>query len=82
MLYSPSPNDGNANVLYLSAILALLQVDSSYSDPLIRSCALMSLICALMSLLYACIYIVRFTVMRQAHKALEWAEVSVGFHPL
>jgi hypothetical protein len=30
-----------------------------------------------MSLLYACIYIVRFMMMMKAHKALEWAEVSV-----
>jgi succinate dehydrogenase/fumarate reductase cytochrome b subunit len=64
------------DVFDFSAILTLLQVDTAASDPLIRSSALLSLVCALMSLLYACMYIVRFPMMRKAHKALEWAEVS------
>jgi hypothetical protein len=64
-------------MLDLSAILTLLQIGSSASDPLIRSSALMSSMCALMSLLYAWISIVRFAMMRKAHKAFPQKPTSV-----
>ncbi|KAG6810118.1 hypothetical protein H0H92_013235 [Tricholoma furcatifolium] len=64
------------SVLLLSAILALLQINSAASDPITRSCALLSLICALMSLLYGCVYIIRFSGMRKTHKALQWAKMA------
>ncbi|KAF8068779.1 hypothetical protein FPV67DRAFT_1414919, partial [Lyophyllum atratum] len=62
------------SVLLLSAILTILQIESAAADPVTRNAALFSLICALMSLLYGCIYIIRFSSMRKAYKALEWAQ--------
>jgi hypothetical protein len=83
VLFSPSKDNDTDFSTYLCdlrAILTLLQINTASSDPLIRSCALLSLVCAMMSLLYACMYIVRFAMMRKAHKALEWAEVSSMFN--
>ncbi|EGO01437.1 hypothetical protein SERLA73DRAFT_70623 [Serpula lacrymans var. lacrymans S7.3] len=61
------------SALLLSAILAMFQTAAA-NDPVIRTAALLSLICAIMSLSYGCIYIVRFGTMRSMYKATRWAE--------
>ena len=60
------------------AILTTFQVQSAADDPVIRTAALVSLICALMSLTYGCVYIVRFGTMRSMLRASRWAEVGVN----
>ncbi|KII83378.1 hypothetical protein PLICRDRAFT_95936 [Plicaturopsis crispa FD-325 SS-3] len=62
------------SALLLSAILTMFQVPSAADDPVVRTPALLSLICALMSLSYGCMYIVRFGTMRSMYKASKWAE--------
>ncbi|KAG2013144.1 GTP cyclohydrolase II [Coprinopsis cinerea AmutBmut pab1-1] len=62
------------SVLLLSAILALLQIESANADPWVHYAALCSLICALVSLLMGCMYIIRFNTMRKTYKAVAWAQ--------
>ena len=52
----------------------MFQISSAATDPVIRTAALLSLICALMSLSYGCMYIVRFGTMRSMYQASKWAE--------
>ncbi|QRV93160.1 hypothetical protein RhiJN_21178 [Ceratobasidium sp. AG-Ba] len=61
------------SALLLSAILTVFQVDGS-NEPVLRTAALIALVCALWSLTFGCIYIVRFSTMRSMHKASRWAE--------
>ncbi|CAE6420856.1 unnamed protein product [Rhizoctonia solani] len=61
------------SALLLSAILTMFQVDGS-DQPVMRTGALIALICALWSLAFGCIYILRFSTMRSMHKASRWAE--------
>ncbi|KAJ2917469.1 hypothetical protein MD484_g2902, partial [Candolleomyces efflorescens] len=61
------------SVLLLSAIVAILQIESAFLDPVVHYSALYSLICALLSLLFGCMYILRFNTMRLPHKAIQWA---------
>ena len=57
--------------------MTTFQVQSAENDPVIRTAALVSLICALMSLTYGCAYIVKFGTMRSMLRASRWAEVGV-----
>jgi len=61
------------SALLLSAILTMFQVQGS-DQPVMRTAALIALVCALWSLTFGCIYIVRFSTMRSMHKASRWAE--------
>ncbi|RDB16364.1 hypothetical protein Hypma_002736 [Hypsizygus marmoreus] len=61
------------SILLVTAITSTLQIEAASSDALVRNVALVSLLCSLMSLLYGSIYIVRFSMMRPLHKAVEWA---------
>ncbi|KAG8751350.1 hypothetical protein FRC12_012488 [Ceratobasidium sp. 428] len=61
------------SALLLSAILTMFQVNGS-DQPVMRTAALIALVCALWSLTFGCIYIVRFSTMRSMHKASRWAE--------
>ncbi|KAG8729866.1 hypothetical protein FRC11_007862 [Ceratobasidium sp. 423] len=61
------------SALLLSAILTMFQVEGS-DQPVMRTAALIALICALWSLAFGCIYILRFSTMRSMHKASRWAE--------
>ncbi|KIY44695.1 hypothetical protein FISHEDRAFT_77314 [Fistulina hepatica ATCC 64428] len=62
------------SALLLSAIMSMFQVQAATDDPVIRTPALLSLICALMSLSYGCMYIVRFGTMKSMYRASDWAE--------
>ncbi|TFK61137.1 hypothetical protein BDN72DRAFT_778597, partial [Pluteus cervinus] len=62
------------SVLLLSAIASVLQIEAAAVDPIIRTSALLSLICALMSLLYGCMYSIRFYDMKKPYKAAQWAQ--------
>ncbi|KAF7311857.1 hypothetical protein MIND_00196400 [Mycena indigotica] len=62
------------SALLLSAILALLQLPPAAADSITRTAALISLVCALMSLCYGCMYIVRFSSMRNMYRASKFAE--------
>ncbi|KDQ52028.1 hypothetical protein JAAARDRAFT_62179 [Jaapia argillacea MUCL 33604] len=62
------------SALLLSAILTMFQVPAAADDPVIRTPALISLVCALMSLSYGCMFIVRFGSMRSMYRASRWAE--------
>ncbi|KAI0029807.1 hypothetical protein K488DRAFT_8965, partial [Vararia minispora EC-137] len=62
------------SALLLSAILTIFQIPAAGQDTLIRTPALLSLVCALMSLSYGCVYIVRFGTMRSMYRASRWAE--------
>ncbi|KAF6749021.1 hypothetical protein DFP72DRAFT_553419 [Ephemerocybe angulata] len=62
------------SVLLLSAIVAILQIEPAFKDPVVHYSALFSLISALMSLLFGCMYILRFNTMRMPHKAIQWAQ--------
>lgn len=55
----------------------MLQIDAVADDIVIKTAALLSLVCALMSLLYGCVYTIRFYDMRKPHKAAQWAHVSL-----
>ena len=57
------------------AIVATLQINAAFEDPVVYFVALYSLVCALLSLVFGCLYIVRFNTMRAPHKAINWAEV-------
>ncbi|KAF9449383.1 hypothetical protein P691DRAFT_728037 [Macrolepiota fuliginosa MF-IS2] len=59
--------------LLLSGILTIFQIEGAGSDPITRYMAFWSLISALLSLLYGCLFTVRFSGMRRAHRAAEWA---------
>ncbi|KAF8671768.1 hypothetical protein RHS04_08059 [Rhizoctonia solani] len=61
------------SALLLSAILTMFQVEGS-DEPVMRTAALIALVCALWSLTFGCIYILRFSTMRSMHKASRWAE--------
>ncbi|KAH7335648.1 hypothetical protein B0J17DRAFT_667217 [Rhizoctonia solani] len=61
------------SALLLSAILTMFQVEGS-DQPVMRTAALIALVCALWSLTFGCIYILRFSTMRSMHKASRWAE--------
>ncbi|KAG9118425.1 hypothetical protein FRC07_007072 [Ceratobasidium sp. 392] len=61
------------SALLLSAILTMFQVQGS-DQPVMRTAAIIALVCALWSLTFGCIYIVRFSTMRSMHKASRWAE--------
>ncbi|TFK53330.1 hypothetical protein OE88DRAFT_1241238 [Heliocybe sulcata] len=62
------------SALLLTAILTMFQIPSAAADPVIRTAALVSLVCALMSLSYGCIFIIRFGGMRSMYRASRWAE--------
>ncbi|KXN85212.1 hypothetical protein AN958_11577 [Leucoagaricus sp. SymC.cos] len=62
--------------LLLSGILTIFQIEGAESDPITRYMAFWSLISALLSLTYGCLFIIRFSSMRRAYKAIEWAIVS------
>ena len=55
----------------------MFQIPNAAADTLVRTPALLSMVCALMSLSYGCVYIVRFGTMRGMGRASRWAEVSV-----
>lgn len=59
-----------------SAILTMFQVDGS-NEPVMRTAALIALVCALWSLTFGCMYILRFSTMKSMHKASRWAEVNL-----
>ncbi|KAJ1300330.1 hypothetical protein OPQ81_005151 [Rhizoctonia solani] len=61
------------SALLLSAILTMFQVEGS-DQPVMRTAAIIALVCALWSLTFGCIYILRFSTMRSMHKASRWAE--------
>ncbi|KAF9449384.1 hypothetical protein P691DRAFT_568995 [Macrolepiota fuliginosa MF-IS2] len=61
------------SVLLLSAIMTMFQIQSASDDPVTRYVAFWSLTCALLSILYGCLFIIRFSTMRKASKAAEWA---------
>ncbi|KAF8596100.1 hypothetical protein BDV93DRAFT_411825, partial [Ceratobasidium sp. AG-I] len=61
------------SALLLSAILTMFQVEGS-DQPVMRTSALIALICALWSLTFGCMYILRFSTMKSMHKASRWAE--------
>lgn len=61
------------SALLLSAILTMFQVEGS-DQPVMRTAALIALICALWSLTFGCMYILRFSTMKSMHKASRWAE--------
>jgi hypothetical protein len=62
------------SALLLSAILTLFQIPAAAQDTVIRTPALLSLVCALMSLCFGCVYSVRFGTMRSMYRASRWAE--------
>ncbi|KZT23200.1 hypothetical protein NEOLEDRAFT_1180253 [Neolentinus lepideus HHB14362 ss-1] len=62
------------SALLLTAILTMFQIPDAAADPLIRTAALISLVCALMSLSYGCIFIIRFGTMGSMYRASRWAE--------
>lgn len=55
----------------------MFQVDGS-NQPVMRTSALIALICALWSLTFGCMYILRFSTMKSMHKASRWAEVRLA----
>lgn len=57
--------------------MTMFQIQGASEDPVTRYLAFWSLICALLSLLFGCLFIIRFGSMRVAHKAAEWALVSL-----
>ncbi|KAG8935476.1 hypothetical protein FRC02_008027 [Tulasnella sp. 418] len=61
------------SALLLSAILTIFQINGT-DQPVTRTAALCSLVCALVSLIYGCVYVVRFTAMKDMTKAARWAE--------
>ncbi|KAL1728174.1 hypothetical protein EV714DRAFT_238250 [Schizophyllum commune] len=61
------------SALLTSAVLTILQIDAAAADPVVRTAALLALVCTLMSLLYGCLYTVRFGSMKAMYKASEWA---------
>ncbi|KAL1728173.1 hypothetical protein EV714DRAFT_215745, partial [Schizophyllum commune] len=61
------------SALLTSAVLTILQIKAAAADPIVRTAALLALICTLMSLLYGCLYTVRFGSMKAMYKASEWA---------
>ncbi|KAL1714500.1 hypothetical protein EV715DRAFT_209473 [Schizophyllum commune] len=61
------------SALLTSAVLTILQIEAAAADPIVRTAALLALICTLMSLLYGCLYTVRFGSMKAMYKASEWA---------
>lgn len=62
------------SALLTSAVLTILQIDTAAADPVVRTTALLALVCTLMSLLYGCLYIIRFGSMKAMHKASGWAD--------
>ncbi|KAL1734200.1 hypothetical protein EV714DRAFT_269123 [Schizophyllum commune] len=62
------------SALLTSAVLTILQIDAAAADPVVRTTALLALVCTLMSLLYGCLYIIRFGSMKAMHKASGWAD--------
>ena len=54
----------------------MFQVEGS-DQPVMRTSALIALICALWSLTFGCMYILRFSTMKSMHKASRWAEVCI-----
>lgn len=54
----------------------MFQVPEMAYDPVTRTVALVSLVCALMSLSFGCLFIIRFSTMRNMNRASNWAEVS------
>ncbi|EIM85322.1 uncharacterized protein STEHIDRAFT_60002 [Stereum hirsutum FP-91666 SS1] len=67
------------SALLLSAILTMFQIPTAAVDTVVRTPALLSMVCALMSLCYGCVYIVRFGTMRGMGRASRWAEVRAFF---
>lgn len=55
--------------------MTMFQIQGAADDPITRYVAFWSLICALLSVLYGCLFIIRFSSMRKAYKAAEWALV-------
>ncbi|KAL1683401.1 hypothetical protein EV122DRAFT_248813 [Schizophyllum commune] len=60
------------SALLTSAVLTILQIDAAAADPIVRTAALLALVCTFMSLLYGCLYTVRFGSMKAMYKAFEW----------
>lgn len=60
---------------WCSAIVAILQIEPAFNDPIVHYAALFSLVSALMNLMFGCMYILRFNTMRAPHKAVQWARV-------
>lgn len=68
------------SVLLLSAIVAILQIEPAFNDPIVHYAALFSLVSALMNLMFGCMYILRFNTMRAPHKAVQWARETQKTH--
>jgi len=60
------------SILVLSAIVAILQIQSAVDDPFTRFSGLLSLICVFISVAYGCVYSIRFDTIRETRKAVEW----------